>query len=810
MMRRRGFPSIVVVALVAVPSAAAAQPQQPRIDGASECRATLDGHVVDDVTHEPVVGALVSVDGEVVAVTDEAGHFDLTGPCRAAIVVEVARDDYAPSRRVVSPGTPSVELPLHATTGEVIAIKGEAVEAIDMRSTAKLSGESLERTRGRALAEALADVPGVSQLGSGSGAAKPIVRGQFGRRLLLLVDSVRHRAQEWGIDHAPEIDPFAADEITVVRGASGVRYGPDAIGGAVLVDPPPLLRKPGVAGQVHLIGLTNGLGGVLAARVQGASERLPGLAGQIDTSLKRLAASVTPDYPLDNTGVREWNLGTSAGYRTGDDEYRLSYSHYQATLGVCSCLRLESRDDFLAQLERGTPANADLYEADLEIERPYQAVAHDLTIGRARWGIAGVGTIALKYSFQHDHRREYDVVRDPTIGPQFDFRLLTHDLDVALEHRPIHLNDHLHLEGSAGVVGMEQDHRYSGLPLVPDHAARGAGGYAIERLIGHDFELELGLRYDVLHREASLERDDFDRLVRSDQLPEGACGAGEETDPVACSSTFHTVSASVGGLYQLSNPWSLKLDLSTASRPPNTDEQYLNGTSPTFPVLGLGKPDLGPETTYSSSLTTTYQGEHVAGEASIYANLIDDYIYFAPALDDGGDPIFDVLIRGSFPRFVTRPVDAVFYGGDAGFTVAPLPFLELGGQASMVRARDLTNHAYLVFVPADKLRGSVTLRRPADAELGLTFVTVSGAYVARQTRFDPNADLAPPPDGYFLLGAEAGTSVRLGDQTIKLAVQGTNLLNARYRDYTSLLRYFADQPGWQALARLTVEFAAPR
>ncbi len=266
----------------------------------------------------------------------------------------------------------------------------------------------------------------------------------------------------------------------------------------------------------------------------------------------------------------------------------------------------------------------------------------------------------------------------------------------------------------------------------------------------------------------------------------------------------------MGGLRQLTTAWSVKLDLSTASRPPNPDEQYLNGTSPTFPVLGLGKPDLGPETTYSASATTTYQGERVTAEASAYANFIDDYIYLAPAIDENGEPIFDVLIRGTFPRFVTRPVDAVFYGADGGVSVAPLPFLELGAQLSMVRARNVSDDSYLVFVPPDRVRGSMTYRLASLGGLGPSFATVSGTFVARQRRFDLAADFAPPPDPYFLLGAELGTEMSVGEQTIKIALQGSNLLDARYRDYTSLLRYFADQTGWQLLARLTVEFASPQ
>jgi iron complex outermembrane receptor protein len=331
----------------------------------------------------------------------------------------------------------------------------------------------------------------------------------------------------------------------------------------------------------------------------------------------------------------------------------------------------------------------------------------------------------------------------------------------------------------------------------------------MERLVGHEYEFEAGLRYDYLQRTASLERIDYLRLVREGQLAMDACDAGP--DKADCDSHFHTISASVGGLYRWTDELVSKLDLSTASRPPNTDEQYINGTSPTFPVLGLGKPDLGAETTYSASITTSYSGNHVAAEGSVFANYIDDYIYFAPSIDAMGNPIFDVTIRGAFPRFVTRPVNAVFYGGDGGVAVKPVPWLELGAQASIVRAKNRTDDTYLVFVPPDRFRGSATLKAeklPLGLENG--FVTLTGEFARRQDRYDLRADFAPPPDAYFLLGAEIGAETEVDDQTLKFALQGSNLTNARYRDYTSLLRYFADQPGWQLLLRVSVNITSEK
>jgi iron complex outermembrane receptor protein len=786
---------IAIVMAIAVASATVARADSP------PCRDSIDGHVVDRGTHEPVAGALVAVDGVPVAQTDEDGRFTVTACPPSAIDVE--RADYVPARRIVGRAR-SMEIELELG-GEVIVVEGEAPPPAAMGSTAVVSGEVLDRNRGRGFSDTLAEVPGVTQLRTGSGMAKPIVRGQYGRRLLILVDGVRHRGQEWGLDHAPEIDPFVADAVTVVRGAAGVRHGPDAIGGAVLVHPPPLLGDPGTAAELHVLGAGpwNGRGVNLAARVDGAPARLDGLAWQLQGSVRKMAAPTTPDYPLDNTGAEEWNLGATVGYRARDAEYRLSYLRYQARLGVCTCVRVDSSEDFFAQVEREAPIGVELYRSDFEIERAYQDVAHDLGLARGSWTF-GRGTLGATYALQYDHRREYDVVRDATTGPQFDFRLTTHDLDVAFEHYPIHVTDHLHLRGAAGVVGMAQVHAYRGLPLVPDHEAWGAGAHVSERLVGHDFELEAGLRYDLLTRTASIDRQDFLRLVRSDQIAEDACGAGEP-DPVECDSTFHTISASIGALRQLTHAWAVKAELSTASRPPNPDEQYLNGTSPTFPVLGLGKPDLGAETTYAATATTTYQGERVAAEASVYANRIADYIDFAPALDEDGEPIFDVLIRGAFPRFVTRPVDAVFYGADGGVAVRALPWLELGAQLAVVRAKNRSDGGYLVFVPPDRLRASATATREGLGGLRKAFASISVMHVAEQTRFDLHADLAPPPDAYTLLGGEIGLETGVDDQRIVVALQGTNLTDARYRDYTSLMRYFADQPGRQLMLRLSLE-----
>lgn len=804
---RRAGRRFVTVSLVAAgvtaSGRASAQDGAPP-ERSPTCTAELDVHLVDSYLHEPIAQARVAV-GAAWALSDGRGHALLRGLCPGPSVVEVVHPAFEELRHPVALGQRrAIELELVPIV-ETIEVEQRARPPVELRPAASLSGEALERRRGQPLADALAELPGVGQLRAGTGLGKPMVRGQFGRRVPMLVDGVRHRAQDWGIDHAPEVDPALAERLTVVRGAAGVRYGSDAVGGVVLVEPPGAASAPGVKAETHLVGYQNGLGAGLSGRVQVAPASAPGLTLRLDGGGKRVGAPATPDYPLDNTGEAEWSGGLTAHYLAGGTSYQLSLRHFETRLGVCSCLQIASIDEFRARLVHRQPLSVEHYRADATIERPFQAVAHELALARARTTLGSLGTLTATYALQYDDRREYDSVRQATRGPQFSFRLLTQDVEAVLDRSPVHLGQHLHLTGQAGVTGMLQSHSYRGLHLVPSHEAQGTGVFATERLWGHDWVLEAGLRYDYLARQAEFLRRDFQRLVRSGQVEQDGCGAlAEDTEPVRCASRYHTVSASLGGLVELASDWTAKLELATTSRPPNPDEQYLNGTAPSLPVLALGRPDARAETAWSASATLARAGTTWRGELSGFGSYIDDYLYFAPAMGADGQPIFDVLIRGSFPRFTTRSVDALFWGADGQVAVTPVRWLELGAQAQAVRAHNLTDDGYLVFVPPDRARGSLTLRRSALLGLREVWAMISGSLVRRQTRFDPAADLAPPPAGYALVEAQLGGELSIAGQTVKLALSGSNLTGARYREYTSLLRYFADMPGRQILVRISM------
>jgi iron complex outermembrane receptor protein len=66
---------------------------------------------------------------------------------------------------------------------------------------------------GKDLGSILSSISGVNQLKTGTTISKPIIHGLYGDRISIVSNGVKLETQDWGTDHAPEIDPFAANSM---------------------------------------------------------------------------------------------------------------------------------------------------------------------------------------------------------------------------------------------------------------------------------------------------------------------------------------------------------------------------------------------------------------------------------------------------------------------------------------------------------------------------------------------------------------------------------------------------------------------
>ncbi|TPV94379.1 MAG: TonB-dependent receptor [Myxococcales bacterium FL481] len=784
------------------------------------CAATLRVRVSEVESGAPLGGAVllvqpagrpspsqiqVSADGSVAI-----------GPlCPGSVRITASHPHHSTASQVVivSQADAALEValsPLHSYHDErVVEVRSENVNEVETSET--IAGGKLAETRGKGLADAVAGVSGVTALrGTGAGMAKPIIRGQIGRRNLIIVDGVRHAGQKWGLDHAPEVDPYSAGKITVVKGAGTTRYGPDALGGVVLLDSRPLPRGPAIAGEFTSTGLSNGLGGGVAGRFDQAPAWAPGFAYRVEGNYTQHRAAVAPDYPLDNTGSLGWNVGGKLGYLSARVDVEAGYRLLRSTPGICTCLRVESRDEFLAAALDNRPASVDLYRADFAIERPKQEIWHHLATAHTRVDLARAGELHARYAYQFNDRDEYDIVRQSITGPQMSFELATHTADVYLEQAAVDLNDSWSFSGTVGVTGGYQANDFDGaLTLIPDYVRGSWGAFAVERLTSERFTFELGGRYEGMYRSASLQQRDYQGQVAADLLDPSIC-VPTEYDGGRCVHEFHTPSGALGVLIRpLGSVPTLRwrTELNSSARIPAIDEHYMHGAAPSFPLLGYGRSQLGVERLWGVGTGLRYSNAWLRTDVSGYANYVDEYIYFRPEPQTGSCAPLRCTIRGDFPVFQFRAVDALVYGGEAEIdaTAPGLPFA-LHADAAWVRAHDLTSDEPVSLTPSDRYNLALRYLWPESRLWSAGYLEVRGTYVDRQRRSDPESDFAPPPPAFALLGASIGTESLVGEQLLRIGVDGDNLLNTRYREYTSLLRYFADEPGWSVRLRVGLEF----
>src|SRR4051812_48053188 len=85
------------------------------------------------------------------------------------------------------------------------------------------------------LSDALAKLPGISQMSTGNAISKPVIRGMYGNRILVLLSGLRFDNQQFQDEHGLGLSQIGIDRVEVIKGPASILYGTDAIGGIINV-----------------------------------------------------------------------------------------------------------------------------------------------------------------------------------------------------------------------------------------------------------------------------------------------------------------------------------------------------------------------------------------------------------------------------------------------------------------------------------------------------------------------------------------------------------------------------------------------
>lgn len=747
---------------------------------------SIGGRVLDAATRTPLTGASVVVaDTPRGTATDAEGAF-IIGPLPpGTYLLAIQHLGYETALRtveVVAEKTTTIEVRLNSAplaVDEVVVRAGMTAEEVLLmarQSVATLAPEELDRMRGQTLGETLKQLPGITTMQTGPSIAKPVVRGLHSQRVVVLNAGVPQEGQQWGGEHAPEIDPFAPARIEVVKGAAGVEHGVGAIGGVIRVEPRALPRQPGIGGQVALNGFSNSRQAAGAVLVEGAPEQFAGIGWRVQGSVRKAGDAHTPDYVIGNSAFEERNGALAFGYRTAQSGLELYASRFSTDLGIYRGSHVNTLDGLRRAIERDRPAVD--YAFSYEIDAPKQSVTHDLITLKGTHRLPGGDRLEVQYGFQRNRRQEFDAHRrvgDPLDEAAFDLTLDTHTLDAKWRPPPRH-----NAFGVVGLSGMNQANvnAESGY-LIPNFRALTGGAFTHGTWMPGDWTFEAGARFDTRWMKAFPRVDgQFERRTHA----------------------YNSLSGVVGGIWQFAPAWSVATNVATAWRPPSVNELYSYGVHHGTAQFEVGDAALTSERTVGLDATLRHVGRRARLEASVYYNRMQDFIHAFPTRDTV------VTIRGVFPAFQYQQANVMLRGIDGHAKVDLRPWWSVGAQASLVRGTDREASIPLIGMPADRLVLHSTVRLFEGRRVRTSELQPELTLVRKQTRAPVGVDYAPPPDGYALVGLQYHADLQVGRTPLQIGLSIHNLLNARYRDYLSRWRYFIDEPGRTIVLRVRVPF----
>ena len=711
---------------------------------------TISGRVVDE-QQTPL--QLVNVSLPALhrgAVTDEDGRFILQDLRPGVYTVEFSLVSYKKEIRTITLSEnielavvlsqSSIELP-----GVIVTATPQPTDALSSsQSVSVVEGKEMNRLRGQSVMQTIANTPGVSNYTTGSGIAKPVIRGLTSQRVLIISDNTRQEGQQWGDEHGPEIDAFDVQRVEVLRGPSSVLYGSDALGGVVNLirhDLPDADKgAPKLGGEILLNGFSNNSQTAGAVSLFGASGAI-GYRGYVS---KRDAGNVNnPDGELFNSGMNEFNGGGQLGAEGTWGHLSLDYTRFSQEVQI--------HED---------------PEEDPEAT-PFLRTEHDKLHLHGDFPTRGL-RFELDGSWQQNNRREFE--EKDAVEEALYLKLSTLALNIKGHHTPI--------GGVFGTVGLslmsQKNETLAEEKLIPGYDYVNIAGFLYEETQLGKVNLSLGLRYDS--RNANIE-------------------ATEDLGVTAQKLSYQAFSGTIGGVLRASEPVSLALNIGRGWRAPTPFELFVDGVHEGTVQYIIGDNNLKSESSLNIDLAFRYITSRVQGEVTVFQNTINNYIFINPTGTFDGESGFQI--------YLTQQADAKLTGIEASLQVQASDWLLLNGGFDLVRGENTQNGNPLPLIPAPLLKAGVRFVSRNLGSILEPYLFVSVRAVMKQDRVEEYETVT---DGYSLVDLGIGGALRVGEKRISVDAGVDNLLDTKYRDHLSRYKNYALNPGRNITLKVGVPF----
>ena len=778
------------------------------------CSHTLSGKVIDLHDGSLLSGAtLVVAETETVVQTSLDGVYSISNLCpNTSYSIKVLHSSCTPktfSLKISGDSVRDFKLEHHLEELNEIILEGKAYENKTTTVLEKnLNQETLEQYSAGTLGDALNSLSGVSSLNKGNGIVKPIINGLHSSRIIMINNGVRMQDQEWGKEHAPNIDVNSVGRLTLVKSASALQYGGDAMGGIIIAEGPKVAIKDSLYGKTMLFGASNGRGGGITSQLTKSFEN--GIYGTAQGTFKRFGDVEAADYVMSNTGLYEKDMSLRIGLNRFNYGIEGYYSYFNTDIGILRSSHAHGAADQIRAIESDIPLT--IREFTYDIGYPKQNVTHQLSRIKAFKNL-GDYTLEIQYDYQLNRRFEYDIrVGNDRDKPALDLKLDTHSILIDLNGSFEDLNF------KSGIMGRFQTNfanPETGIRrLIPDYDKYDFGLYTVlDKKINDKFEIETGVRFDYsymdvfkFYKNSIWEERGYDIL-----FPDLVIEEFSNQVLVNPELEFKNLSATLGFNYKIDDNNTLFINHALSSRAPNPAELFSDGLHHSIARIEVGDLRFKSEVGNKTSLTYSHVGKTFNFSINPFVNNIRDFIVIEPVE-------IRETIRGNFQVWEYRQTDAQLLGVDIDASFSINEKINLNHQLSIVKGYDNTLNEPLINMPPVNTKNEISYQ---NKKLQNLKISLQSEYVFAQNEFPNNnfevylpitetyeeVDISSTPDAYHLLNLNASMDFKTSKKSsLSVGLGINNLLNTSYRNYLNLLRFYSDDMGRNFLLNLKLNY----
>lgn len=724
-----------------------------------------------------------------------SSHLALATALGVAFVATPALADTAEAEQQPASGTEAgakVEDDLHnrqTDTARTIIVSASGLKELDvLAGTSVLEARDIQRdmVTGQ-IGDLLTKLPGVSATSFAPGSSRPVLRGQQGERVRVLVDGVGTAdVSNTSVDHATTIDPITVERVEVLRGPAVLLYGSQAIGGAVnVIDkriptrmPDEALHLDAFAGvdtatnlRTGAASLDVGIGQSLVFHVDGSWRKTGNmeiggfqLSRELRDELLEEAAEKDADGEpeeaaefreaagqrgvVPNSDMESWTVNAGLGLILGESTFGAAVGWYDTNYGVIKRpgLKHEHGD------EEGGEEEEEEGEENVRID--LQQFRADFK-GDVFLGEGAFERLKLRVGYSDYTHTEFEGPGE--IGTVFEAASIEARAELVQKESGM-------LRGATGIQFLHRDFFAEGAEAyVPPNLTDQLAIFTLQEFGTGQFQIEAAARAEFTNVEAQT---------------------------LGITRDFDTFSGALGLVYEGIEGVRIGINGSRAERAPSAEELFSNGPHIATQAFEIGDANLDTETAWG--LEAYARGNIGAGtfNLTVYRQWFGNYIFLEETGEEEDDlPVFQYLQQ-----------DADFWGVEADISY---PIIDTDGFRLLTDLR-------ASYVEAELADGTAVPRIPPLSLLGALEAQTGAFDVRGEVQWFDGQDrvtaFETETESFTLVNALIAWRPLADNQNVTVQIAADNIFDVNGRRHASFTKDFVPLVGRNFRASVRMSF----